>query len=249
MATTVKAESEIEHFKVWLTPEHRFIDENRNHPELKDQFHENEFEKVIDKLKWIANPTRKNGRIRDLLPPIAHLTGYSIRKPEKGEDEQPTRTVTFMNQLRDKPVTWEIKEIEYLLLPAWKLADKDKDKDFPKELPKTIDHYLCYAAEGEPVEKETTLQDQFDTIAGREETVTKLTPRFFGVPAQKNGSQFVHRDAHLAIYEIEPAKGIEAIQISTDDQFKTWRNMTITKPQYLAVPTDKLGWVVGKTPT
>ena len=64
----IEAESVIDHYKIWLTPELQLTSDILKHVNLKDQFHQEEFKKVVDKLKWIGNPTRKDGRIADHFP-------------------------------------------------------------------------------------------------------------------------------------------------------------------------------------
>jgi hypothetical protein len=237
----IDPESQIDHFKIWEMPKQHFT---RDY-ELKDQFHTDDtFNKSIDQIEWIANPVKKDGK--RIHHRWIHLTGYSLKAPKEEKDRQPGRTIRLTNQFtkRKHYADWTLGDIKYLLLPASKVIHPDKDLP---DIPDEIDHFLCYDATGEPVgDLNTNLQDQFDEIrhGGRTETITKLTPKYFGVPVEKNGSVLVHKDAHLAIYALDPAEAVLDIQISTRDQCTILRDVLVKQPLYLAVPSLKTGWKV-----
>jgi hypothetical protein len=236
-----KPEDDINHFKIWETDPKELGD--RTSYKLIDQF--SELQGIPLKIEWLANPVRKvsKGNPHEIHDPKeVHLTGWKMEfKPKP----KAAGKVTVINQLTsDDGEEWELGLPDYLLVPAAKTEKKISDDDFKKDYESKIDHYLCYKVkDGKKFHPDLTLEDQIDKIQGKPEKITDLKPKFLGVPVRKGDAKdYVHRDAHLAIYEIERDQRRPAVSVSytTRDQFSTQKALNIKQSRYLAVPSEKI---------
>jgi hypothetical protein len=231
-------ETVVDHFKIWET-EHEHL--RKPSPDLsvdvEDQFRKGDpLEVSVSIFQWIANPVKKNaGRI---LHEDLHLTGYSIYK-KQGAPAEPVRRVTIRNQFTPrKGADWLLGEPRFLLVPASKRLGGGDPPEEPKD---KLDHYLCYdVTEAEAAPENITLEDQFDKHLNRVERINdSLAPKFLGVPTKKNTlKRQLQPDAHLAIYAL-PKQADEKITISSNDQFRIWRDWRVYRALYLAVPSTK----------
>ena len=263
----------INHFKIWEIKDGSKPEKEASYS-LFDQFHKgkgNELEGTPIKIEWLANPVEKvkrTGKTRDIhkiRPSTAylHLTGWKM------EFKAPVRApgkVQIRNQLTPKEgVEWTLGAPEYLLVPAAKnpLSKLDEDK-FKESYTDKIDHYLCYTAQGDSVPCDLTLKDQIDVlyepepkgpqhVKGVRELISKLEPKFLGVPVQKQKNTEKDQPApdlpdgntHLAIYELFSPKPLPEKrelkppkQYATKDQFATLTS-SVWRSLYLAVPSTK----------
>lgn len=191
---------------------------------LQGQFDKQPEKVQLTYLNLFANPVSKNSE--PISDKNAHLTWYDLYDPAP----DPTRIVTFENQFGAQKVV--IGRTYALLAPTQKA---EPGSSFPEQL----DHFKVYQVlDGEPVNKQITLEDQF---GARETRVYQ--PVFFAVPARKwwEGQTFgIHNDrAHLAIYRIYP--GSVDKTILTRDQFGR-RYQQVFRSILLGVPSVKESW-------
>ena len=189
---------------------------------LKGQFdRKGAIKTQVGALTHFANPVSKNGE--EIVDKNAHLTWYKIRQ----EEEEPERVVTFKNQFGRQVIN--TGQPVLLAVPAEK---REEGSAFPKYL----DHFKCYKAVGEPVEKKVTLRDQFGASRN---IATK--PVLFCLPVHKRHEdrdfKIMNPDAHLAVYALE--KQPFERRIETKDQFGRNR-LEVLSRELLAVPSLKL---------
>lgn len=102
-----------------------------------------------------------------------------------------------------------------------------------------LDHFKCYTTEAKPVDKGVILEDQF----GKGEAQV-LDPVKFCNPVQKTHKDKVipirHRDHHLKFYRIETKDPDVTRVVYVDNQFGRQQQLVLTRPLFLAVPTQKL---------
>lgn len=249
-------EEVISHFKIWdVTPENLEVAAKVF---LTDQFQDHKREAKAKKLVWLANPVekdnkknqKKSARPEKTDKKYVHLTGWEM-KFDRGDDNPPVGTVKISNQLNDdKFETWKIGKPKILLLPA---AKAEPDEKLPGEYPKEKDHYLCYVVEdAKTIDVDIALKDQIDDKFKKEtggkatEDITKLTPKYLGVPVKKEGvgepKKRKNREAHLAIYELDKKERRKfGVQYQVLDQFvpEKGSTVTVTESHYLAVPSKK----------
>jgi hypothetical protein len=238
-------EAQLDHYKFWeIDPK-----DYQRDVDLKDQFDVNEelpLPQTLERLVWIANPVEKefNHKVHGIKHPDAHLLGYFFTaKPQK------PRWVVIQNQLNPKPVLWKLGDPTMLLLPASKVHE-----GAPPKPPTDVGHFECYLVTKADPAGGVVLEDQFDKIVGKKETLTTLEPAFFCVPVSKDGEEIVHPNAHLALYDIalEERTSLrklgKTIKVSARDQFKTWDDLTVLQSLMLGVPTDKQKWGEGEPP-
>lgn len=249
-------EEVISHFKIWdVTPEQMDVSTKVF---LTDQSQDHKREATTVKLVWLANPVEKNNKERKEKSErpgkkdkkYVHLTGWQM-KFASGDDNPPADTWQISNQLNDnKFETWTIGKPRILLLPA---AKGGADEKLPGAYPEKKDHYLCYAVEnGKTIEVDIALTDQIDDKIKKDtggkatEDITKLTPKYFGVPVKKEGvgdpKERINLDAHLAIYELNNKERRKfSVQYQVLDQFVPAKGATVTvnESHYLAVPSKK----------
>ena len=115
----------------------------------------------------------------------------------------------------------------------------------------TLDHFKCYQAEGQSVNDLVFLRDQFGVADKTFERDIVTQAKFFCNPTRK-----VHvtagaviqvginnPDAHLTWYEIKPAlnQQFQPRQVVVTNQFvPNGQQLTVIKPRFLAVPTQKV---------
>ncbi len=191
---------------------------------LSDQFVKDAAFMSGEPLMFCA-PTSKNGQ--KIEKPEEHLTMYPAEQKKladrlivQTEDQFGKRTLEVINS-------------EVLLVPTQKLVGNLK---FPSEL----NHYWCWAARGERVRQEVTLDDQFSGP----DTVRVEHPALFCNPVKKvhDGKTFniLEKDLHLTCYDIFGPKRTEATQFGVKNQFEQ-DTFTVTSFQLLCVPSAKLG--------
>lgn len=194
---------------------------------LKGQFDEKEKQCVGVRLRYFANPTKKNdGRHRRLW----HLTWYEIKDGE----QEPQRKVVFDNQFGTQTVI--IGSARYLMVPA---AKKGTNDAIPN-----LNHYKCYEVlKWEGRKQEVRLQDQFDGQA-HPAVVGKCV--LFCVPVSKRVPERQLEDIwqptwYLAVYAIETDTG--AHKATVLDQFhQNVTDLLMRGPVLLSVPTAELDW-------
>jgi hypothetical protein len=192
---------------------------------LRGQFDKEPRSTSLGPLTYLANPVSKNGS--KLIDKNAHLAWHTI----KGGTE-PKRSVTLENQFGKGQVL--LGEAVYLAVPTEKVEKESA-------LPKKLDHFKCYnVLEGKPLDKEVSLDDQFD----KQRAVKVLKPVLFCVPVMKvYGKQTTEiqnpRD-HLIVYDVAPKK-YELTKKDLKNQFGKW-SVSVTESKMLAVPSKKLEW-------
>jgi hypothetical protein len=237
-------ETIIDHFKIWQVE--RRESSWKSFLSLADQFTDREKQKLAGcpaVLEWIANPVEKNRK--PILHKEPHLTGWRM-KFEPANPPPPAGFVEIHNQFTSKEgVRWHLGKPQYLLVPAGKGYNPKEPPPDPGQAKVKFDHYLCYEIL-KPVAvtlpKAVTLWDQFDQKLDKLESITRIVPRFLGVPVAKGGGRIFERDPHLAIYEIDPHTKVPPgkIRITTNDQFGPNRDVAVIQSIYLAVPSTKV---------
>ncbi|MEO8378647.1 MAG: hypothetical protein ABI779_16515 [Acidobacteriota bacterium] len=229
-----EAERGVDHYKFWILNRQPFVRMVRT----RGQFDVEPRVRTTVGLDFIGNPVAKDGVAVQF--PERHLTGYSLEPPIPSVPE-PQRRVVLSNQFT--PATeWHLGDPELLLLPA----GKSFAEGMPSEPESPSTHYLCYhVRNGEPVNREVELRDQFDDVIGQPEREGPLYPTYFAVPVEKNGEPIGNPVVHLAIYRFQPRTGLpNPIYIRTSDQFLPLLPilLSVVGPRFLAVPSLKLQW-------
>ncbi len=102
-----------------------------------------------------------------------------------------------------------------------------------------LDHFKCYRTGDKPVNRRVILKDQFGTSEAQ-----VLDPVRFCNPVQKDHNDKLtpirHRDHHLKFYRIETKDPDVTRVVYVDNQFGKQQKLVLTKPLFLAVPTQKL---------
>lgn len=192
---------------------------------LKDQFDQEPEVSQVVFLDWFANPVSKNDE--DLFDRAAHFTVYYLYQSVP----DPTRVVYYENQFGDGKAI--IGRACRLLVPAAKRTREGTL--YSREL----SHYKVYQVlEGQPVNREVTLRDQF---GGSEGAVGY--PYGFAAPAMKEheGRKFpiTNEKTHLVLYRFSPRRMSKGITVA--DQFGRYY-LGIYANILLAVPSIKLEW-------
>ena len=208
---------------------------------LADQFNPAQpYQHQVLQLDYWMNPVEKTvlnplGNITfPINTPFLHYSWWRI-SPQFNE-----KLVALCNQFGDQ--TLYVKDAQYLLNPALKNQSGS---------PPPFNHYKCYACEGQPVNRQVTLRDQFDPVGTQGWTATVTYPRWFCNPAMKQvlGSplppnQIVDGNQHYVCYEYTPAD-TRISSLSFTDQFIPSGTLDVGPSQWLCVPTFKTGF----TPT
>jgi hypothetical protein len=110
----------------------------------------------------------------------------------------------------------------------------------PHDAPQGLDHFRCYAANGNLIAQPAALSDQFLTpFTGH----FVLDPLLFCNPVQKTHGTIVtpiqHPDAHLTCYSMTRVTFTREVAIR--NQFGDQR-LVVGPPDILCVPTRKLSW-------
>lgn len=191
---------------------------------LQGQFDRTPEKAQLTYLNLFANPVSKNGE--PMFDKNAHFTWYDLYDPSP----DPVREVTLENQFGKQRVY--TGRAYALLVPAQKM---EKGSVFPERL----DHYKIYQIlQGEPVNKEVKLEDQFGAMEGR-----VYYPMFLAAPVKKwyEGQTFgIHNEkAHILMYRIYP-KMLEKT-VAVRDQFSR-RYLHLFRSVLLGAPSVKHDW-------
>ncbi len=196
---------------------------------LSDQFLEDVTLEVDEPLQFCA-PTSKDG-VPVKIEEEEHLTMYGAAAnltPHliiETEDQFGTRTL-------------EAVGARVLLVPTQKLAVGGVPTGL--RFPGKLNHSWCYEVNGEPVDLNVTLKDQFRT-----DTVRVEQPVLFCNPVEKRvGGKVVGRivesEVHLTCYDIHGPQRTDATQVLIFNQFEE-DTFTITSFELLCVPSAKTG--------
>jgi hypothetical protein len=170
-------------------------------------------------LTRFATPVSKNNQ--PLLNPQGHQTWWEFAFP------QPIRFIIARDQFGEHD--WMLGDARYLVLPAL--------KNEPGE-PPIQNHYLCYDAQGPPIDILVVLEDQFGV-----ETVVVLHGFVFCNPVKKtlpDGTAFpiIDRDAHLTCYLVDNPNPHQ-IPVRVTDQFFADMPLTLFENDCLCLPALK----------
>jgi hypothetical protein len=196
---------------------------------LSDQFLEDVPLEVDEPLQFCA-PTSK--AMLPIEEPEEHLTMY-------GAATNLTPHLIISTEDQFGPRTLEAVGARVLLVPTQKLtlAGEPTGLDFPDKL----NHSWCYEVNGEPVNQEVRLEDQFGT-----DTVRVEQPQLFCNPVEKvrdgQRTRIEEREVHLTCYDLHGPQQTEATQAGIFNQFER-DTFTITAWELLCVPSAKLGFV------
>ena len=197
---------------------------------LKDQFTTEDVE--VARARRFCNPTFKFHRnqlfrIEDVRQ---HLTFYATF-PQDG----PLRFVALSNQFNPPGAAqqvWRVREAVSLAVPT---------HNPPHDRPVGLDHYRCYAANGNQTFEQVGLLDQFLPFGGR----VVLDPVLFCNPVEKTDpagvvTPILQPDVHMACYSMTRVP----FQTSRDiiNQFGP-QVVALGPPDTLCVPTRKIGFV------
>ena len=211
-------ELRLDHFKIYDVNDY----EVREKVTLKGQFDREADSAKVCFLNYYCNPVSKNEE--PLYDRDAHLAWYSIYQPVP----EPMRIVVIQNQFGTSKLI--LGRPFALLVPSRKQGH---------QFPEKLDHYKLYEVlEGEPLNKEVSLKDQFESDR------TRVTcPIAFGVPVTKrhDNQEFPinNEKAHLAIYRITP-RPIQETRAARD-QFGS-KYLFFMRSIALAIPSVKERW-------
>lgn len=176
-----------------------------------------------------CNPVRKvteAGNETPIVNPFNHLTFYFMLDFPNG----PERQVVINNQFgeqRMRVLPWAF----FLGVPT------EKNREGP---PEKLDHFKCYIAQGEAVNQNVRLFDQFFPFPNGLGTAV-LEPQLLCNPTRKqhagNEIGVNEPEAHLACYATKPTRFQQDIRI--DNQFVEAAPMQIGQAQSLCVPSLK----------
>lgn len=195
---------------------------------LTDQFLRAVPLEVDEPLQFCA-PTSKN-RL-PIEEPEEHLTMY-------GAAANLTPHLIISTEDQFGPRTLAAVGARVLLVPTQKLTvdGEPTGLDFPDKL----NHSWCYEVNGEPVNQEVRLEDQFGI-----DTVQVGQPQLFCNPVEKvrdgRRTRIEEREVHLTCYDLHGPQRTEATQAGIVNQFER-DTFTITAWELLCVPSAKLGF-------
>ena len=213
---------EVDHFKCYLPATAEKVPPAP--VQLLDQFGPSAT--VIGNIFRFCNPARKlhNGVWTPIQNPDDHLTLHKT-SPEPIVN----RRVKIRNQFGEQQLI--TRDARVLAVPTQKK---------PHGPPKDLDHFSCYAAEGQPVNQNVWLQDQF---FNSQHTINK--PILFCNPVRKahNGvvTPIKHPKDHLTCYRVQPVPFARDVEIL--DQFGQL-SLKTNYADVSCVPTQKLAWEV-----
>jgi hypothetical protein len=195
---------------------------------MRDQFGEEQT--TFMQMRKFATPVSKNNE--PIYDPLAHLSWWEFDPAQP----HPIRIVNVENQFG--LFDWTVKDPKYLLLPAVK--NSSPDDQIPDK-----NHYLCYEAQGDSIDINVTLTDQFDSSF-----VLVLRPAYFCNPCEKeiDGVTYPIVDslAHFTVYRILNPN-VYQIPVTVLDQFGFWTDIFLEENFYLCVPADKKQWTTPAT--
>jgi len=189
---------------------------------LSDQFL-NDIQPV-GPLQFFLVPTNKNQE--GILRPDQHLAGYPVLGSFAA-------MVDIDNQFGLQTIS--VLDSKFLAVPSQKIIGSD-----PGPIPLTIDHYRCYKADGPPLNRPVTVQDQFDPSP---QPALVTLPEYFCNPVNKNGEGILNPMGHLTCYQIDHAV-VLVPPVRVRNQFHAVPELVSIEPQPVAlcVPTWKLSW-------
>lgn len=176
--------------------------------------------KTVVKPVLLCNPVTKTlaGVHTGVTNPNTHLKIYTIAPAETA----PVRSVVVNNQFGDQKLT--VRNPVVLAVPTQKL---------PHGPFSGVDHFKCYVASGQPINRVVDLDDQFDL----ERNITVLQPVVFCNPVQKTRgtevTRITHPDDHLVLYSLSRAPVVAINQFGQE-------TLTIAVKDLLFVPSKKL---------
>ncbi len=199
---------------------------------LRDQFDAMdggiEFAQVLNAIR-LCNPVTKDhdGTITEVENPDHHLKlHFMLAFPQGGP-----RDVIVGNQFGDEQ-RLTVNRALIVAVPTQKS---------PHDSPVGLDHFKCYIAQGEPVDADVVLKDQFMP----EDGARVLNPILFCNPTIKvhNGqvTPIQHPEEHLVCYLIEA--GNFSGDVATRNQFIE-ETMEVGSPDLLCAPSKKLSVIV-----
>jgi hypothetical protein len=196
---------------------------------LSDQFLKDVTLEIDEPLQFCA-PTSKNEL--PIEEPEEHLTMYGA-----AANLTPHLIIDTEDQFGTR--TLEAVGARVLLVPTEKVAVEGVPTDLGE--PKKLNHSWCYQANGPPVDRDVTLEDQF-----REDTLRVEQPVLFCNPVEKSiGGKVVakieEREVHLTCYDLHGPQRTEATRVDISNQFEE-DTFTITSFELLCVPSKKLGF-------
>src|SRR5262245_19429384 len=176
---------------------------------LTDQFLANVSIEIDEPLQFCA-PVSKNGL--PIKEPEEHLTVYAAAA------NLPTRLVVETQDqfgLR----TLEAVGARVLFVPTQKLTVDGVDTGLA--FPDRLNHWWCYGVNGESVDQDVTLEDQFRSDAVRVER-----PVYFCNPVEKTragarrAERIPERDVHLTCYDLHGPQSTNPTQVAIFNQFE-----------------------------
>jgi hypothetical protein len=174
----------------------------------------------------LCNPTRKfhDGKVTPIQNPDDHLA----LKPT-GPQPLVVRRVKIRNQFGDQQII--TRDARVLAVPTQKK---------PHGPPRELNHFSCYVSDGDPVNADVGLQDQF---FGSKHRIGR--PVLFCNPVQKwhNGvmTPITNPTDHLTCYAMTPRKYERGVEIR--NQFGEQKLKT-SYTDISCVPTQKLAWEI-----
>jgi hypothetical protein len=200
---------------------------------LTDQF--GFYNHNVLQLELFMNPTQKedtNG-IFPINDPVTHYSWWRITP-------QPFNAlVAATNQFGDQSLN--VHDGVYLLNPAL----KNQGGSLPQK-----NHYKCYNCDGQPVNKQVLMTDQF----GQWSAMVTF-PRYFCNPVQKQVNPpvgptypILDPNQHYICYEFQPPDQTPRTAVMSD-QFTTNHGLNLTPSQYICVPTYKTGFTASSKNT
>lgn len=206
-------------------------------------------EKVADvRLIRFCNPVQKtlNGSTTRILRPADHLALYLI------DPQQTTpRKVVISNQFGDQVLA--LRNAEILAVPSGAAVPTATGAPpSTPAIPKDLDHYKCYAANGENIGVTVTLTDMF-----HKELVQVLEPFLFCNPVHKTHpigtppTTIQKPVDHLTCYKITPTPIQQTVYYN--NQFVTPTkgapSLAVGPADMLCAPSVKLKWYQVNAPT
>jgi hypothetical protein len=188
----------------------------------QDQFDNRPKRTRVSESVQLCNPVQKTHDtvVTDILFPNDHLIAYRI-----GAHSTLSLTVQVKNQFGTQQLK-VYRPAEVLLVPTRKL---------PHGKPQNTDHFKCYFAEGQPLNIQVGLKDQF-----QQGNTTVLQPFALCNPARKyhndQWTEVLHPTAHLVCYQIQPLTFSKTVE--TRNQFRK-ETITTTAAGLLCVPSRK----------
>jgi hypothetical protein len=198
----------------------------------------------VGQLAKFATPTQKipdrkpSESVKEAPPRAPHYTWYPITRVDRGV--VPSVRVEVRNQFALGGIRIDISGAEALLVPAGKTH---QETSYPA--PAHATHFKVYKIVDFPPESWGVywLRDQF-TIPQQKGAGVRhrvLTAMFFAAPCDKNAEPR-SGDAHLMIYKLDPEPNYyKPGGFFAEDQFAEY-NLDLHLPEYLVVPTFKVGF-------